>query len=122
MQHRYVQVLNTAVNSIAFSSIFNIGDTVHFNPTFNGIAVQREGTVWNDDYDLDFEDFSLFQREASWIEEELPVAMHRYHRNGQINVGGVSITGVSESSSVHIGGLQHINAEARIKHIRKLKD
>lgn len=122
MHSRYVQVLNTAINSLAFSSIFNIGDTVHFNPTFNAIAVQREGAAWNDDYDLAFEDFSLFQREASWIEKELPVAMQRYHRNGRINVGNVSITGVSESSSVHIGGLQHINAEARIKHIRKLKD
>lgn len=122
MQHRYVEVLNTAINSVAFSSIFNIGDTVHYNPTFNAIAVQREGSAWNDDYDLDFEDFPLFQREANWIEEQVPVVMHSIHENAHIDIGNVSITGVSESSSVHIGGLKHINGESRIKHIRKLRD
>ncbi|MFS0671961.1 spore germination protein GerPE [Ornithinibacillus sp. 179-J 7C1 HS] len=122
MDQRYVHVSNAAINSIAFSSIFNIGDTVHFNPLFKGIAVQREGISWNDNYDMEYSDFPLFQRTASWIEEELPIKVNQLHHNDNILVGNVSITGLSESSTIQIGGLKHINAEARIKHIRMLKE
>ncbi|WP_026905696.1 spore germination protein GerPE [Paucisalibacillus globulus] len=122
MEHRYVHIRMSAINSIVDSSIFNIGDTVHFNPIFKGIAVQRETNVWNDAYDTDFEDYSIFTRQANWIDTEIPVHMYNFHHNGTIQVGTVSITGVSQSSTVQFGGLKNINAESRLKHIRILQD
>ena len=122
MEHRYVQIRVGAINSVVDSSIFNIGDTVHFNPKFKGIAVQRETNVWNDVYDTDFEDYSIFTRKAKWIENEIPVNTVNFHHDESIQIGNVSITGVSQSSTVQFGGLKNINAESRLKHIRILQD
>jgi spore germination protein PE len=112
----------SAINSIAGSSICNIGDTVHFNPRFKAIAVQRESNVWNEAYEHDFEDYSIFKRDANWIKNSIPVETYFVHHNSDITVNNVSITGVSQASTVQFGGLKKINTESRIKHIRILQD
>ncbi|WP_052345881.1 spore germination protein GerPE [Paucisalibacillus sp. EB02] len=122
MNHRLVHLHMCATNSIASSSIFNIGDTVHFNPRFKAIAVQRESNVWNETYSHDFEDYSIFKRDANWIEISIPVETYYKHHDGDIKVKNVSITGVSQASTVQFGGIKKINAESRIKHIRILQD
>ncbi|GGA73747.1 spore germination protein GerPE [Ornithinibacillus halotolerans] len=122
MKERLVIISSSAINSIGFSSIFNIGDTIEFNPTFNGIAVQREGIAWNDAYDLQFDYYSIFKRKAKWLSSELPIQSEHFHHQNYINVGTVSITGVSQSSTVQHGSLKKINAESRVKHFRLLKE
>jgi spore germination protein PE len=112
----------SAINSITNSSIFNIGDTVQFSPVSRAIAVQRESNIWNEAYETHFEDYSLFKRKANWITSGLPVDINHEHHDSTIKVENVSITGVSQSSTVQFGGLKKINAESRIKHIRIIKD
>jgi spore germination protein PE len=119
---RYVHISQSGINSIAYSSIFNIGDTVNFNPKFRAIAMQREGNVWNDNYDLQFNYYSIFEREAKWLESSLPIETNYHHHDNNIIIGNISITGVSQSSSVQFGGLKNINAETRLKHIRLIQE
>lgn len=122
MKLRHVRISRSAVNTIAFSSIFNIGDTNHFSPKFKAIAVQREGDAWNSNYDWKFSDYPIFHRKANWLDSELPIQIKHYHHNNQICVKNVSLTGVSQSSTLQFGGLRNIEADARIKHFRLLKE
>ncbi|WP_047982476.1 spore germination protein GerPE [Ornithinibacillus contaminans] len=122
MPKRYVHVTESEITSIAFSSIFQIGDASICRPRSNGIAIQREGNVWNTAHDLQFSDFSLFQLPAHWLEHELPVTTNTIHHNPHIVVGNVSIIGVGESSIVQFGGIESIDSESRLKHIRMLQD
>ncbi|WP_010093664.1 spore germination protein GerPE [Ornithinibacillus scapharcae] len=121
MRNRMVQLSQSEINTIAFSSICNIGDSVHFNPKFKAIAVQREGNSWNENYDFHFSEYSLFQRQTHWVHLDLPVEMNSNHHNG-IQVNSVSISDVSQSSLFQVGGLNKINAETRLKHFRILLD
>lgn len=116
-----VLLSESEVNTVAFSSIINIGDSVHFNPRFKAIAVQREGNVWNEDYDYRFSDYSLFQRQAKWIDLDIALEINSIHHDG-IKVHSVSISDVSQSSLYQVGGLKKINAETRLKHIRILRE
>jgi spore germination protein PE len=122
MLHRLVQIEECELNTMTFSGIFNIGDTVYFTPRSNAIAVQREGNVWNGNYGVQFEWYSVFQRPAKWIENPLPVVSETNHHNGIISVNCVSILGVTQSAGVQFGGIDYIDSESRIKHIRSIKE
>lgn len=121
MQERYVNISRSTVNTIAFSSIFNIGDTVFCNPKFKAIAVQRETNSWNENYDLQFTEYPIFQKEANWIDVDLPIHLNTVHHTN-IHVDNVMITSISQSSSIQFGGIKKIHAESRLKHIRILEN
>ncbi|MEN2767682.1 spore germination protein GerPE [Ornithinibacillus xuwenensis] len=122
MQKRLVNVSRIGITSIAFSSMINIGDAVYYTPRSRAIAVQKEGSIFTSDDEKEFQDFPIFRMKPKWLESNIPVHERSFHHNDHIHVGHVSITGVSQSSIAQVGGIQHIDAEARIKHIRILRN
>ncbi|GIO25718.1 spore germination protein GerPE [Ornithinibacillus bavariensis] len=121
MLHRLVQIKEVDLNTMTFSGIFNIGDTVNFSPRSKAIAVQREGNVWNTSYDVHFHYYPIFQLPAKWIEKPIPVVSKNNHHDGIISVNCVSIQAVTQAAGIQFGGIDYINAESRIKHIRIIK-
>ncbi|MUK90125.1 spore germination protein GerPE [Ornithinibacillus sp. L9] len=118
---RLARVNHVRMHALSFGSIFNIGDTNNANPTSRAIALQQEGAVFNDEEDLQFEDYPIFQLEPNWVEDKRTVTMNSIHHAETIRVGNVRITGASQSGIVQIGSIKKINADARIKHFRKIR-
>ncbi|RLL45038.1 spore germination protein GerPE [Oceanobacillus piezotolerans] len=119
MNKRTSEVDTVQVTSFSTSAIFNIGDTNQSNQKSRGIAVQKEGSLA--DFDLQFEDYPIFKRDAVWPKQRTTVRKHTYHHSPVIQVQNVNIIGVSTSSVLQIGSLEHIRAESRIKHFRMLE-
>ncbi|WP_060680560.1 spore germination protein GerPE [Virgibacillus halodenitrificans] len=109
------------VTSISNSAIFNIGDTQQTNQKFRGIAIQEESAYSTPPKEEDFADYPIFQLEANFMMNEVSVNKEHSHHAPTIRVGQISVIGVSSSSIMQAGNLNSINAEARLKHFRKLK-
>ncbi|MDL4842867.1 spore germination protein GerPE [Aquibacillus rhizosphaerae] len=121
MNKRIANVKKASLNSLSYSSIFEIGDARTFTPKAFAIAVQKQGGVRTDE-GFDFDRYEIFDRKI--IEtpfQQIPIQKKTVHHDSTIYVNNIDITGVSASSMVQIGSLQTIDAEARIKHIRVLK-
>ncbi|MCT2535607.1 spore germination protein GerPE [Aquibacillus koreensis] len=117
MNKRTAHVKRIRVNSIAYSSIFDIGDVKVATPISHAIAVQRQGGV-KSDTGFDFGQFDIFAREANTLPDNETVRQEHIHHNRHIYVNNVNVTGITASSFVQIGSLRHLEAESRIKHIR----
>lgn len=121
MQKRTANVNSIYTTSIAFSSIFNIGDTSSLDQHSRAIAVQKEGAIFTKEDKLSFQDYSLFKQEANIPQRKQAVHLSTFHHSKDINVQNVNIIGVSQSSVFQVGSINNIASEARIKHFRKLK-
>ncbi|MFD2042726.1 spore germination protein GerPE [Ornithinibacillus salinisoli] len=121
LNKRLAKVGHIRIQSVAFSSIFNIGDTNNANPTSRAIALQQEGAVFNDKDDLQFEDYPIFKMEPNWIELENKVSMNSIHHSKTIHVENIYMNGTSQSGIVQIGSIKKINADARVKHFRRIR-
>lgn len=122
MQKRTANVGAIDINAISRSSIFDIGDVTVSSQQLNAIAVQKEGAIFSDEGFL-FSDYPLFERKR--IPHHLePINVKQRHKHHQptIHVNKVDILGVSASSIIQVGSLEDINAEARVKHIRILRE
>lgn len=121
MEKRTASVGYIKVHGITFSAIFNIGDSVNAQPKSRGIAVQKEGATFVDDEGMQFNDYSLFYREANWPAGSGTKFVQKSTTNhtGMIKVGNIAILGVSQASILQIGSLDEVYAEARIKHFRQ---
>lgn len=104
--------------SISDSSIYTIGDTHEVLPRNRVIAVQKEGPPLQED--INFEDFPLFQRRANFPSFRPNVRKKTVHHDPNIYVQQSAIIAVNTSSILHIGNLNHLSAESRIKHFRLL--
>ncbi len=121
MISRQSNVVSAYVNSVGISSVFQIGDSMQITPKINTLAVQREEELF-----YDFEgDLSMFQT----FKEDIPqpiifesVTTNFFHEIPRINVYSVNIASISSSSVFHIGSTNDIISEARVKHIRQLKN
>ncbi|WP_197046583.1 spore germination protein GerPE [Oceanobacillus salinisoli] len=118
MSKRTSVVKHLKTNSVINSSIQNIGDTHQANPVTRVIALQKEGPTFQGD--LQFEDYSIFQREANWPDSQPNVIKRTVHHNPYIHVNNASIIAASASSIIHVGNLNYLSAESRIKHFRIL--
>ncbi|MDQ0861303.1 spore germination protein GerPE [Bacillus sp. V2I10] len=115
-----LSIVNKAyVNSVGFSSLFQIGDSVDIVPRVNVYAVQREAEIiLGNEGDL---------RQYSFYSELLPkplitekIQTSFYHENPTIKVGAVKVISISSSAVVQFGSTNTISAETRVKHIRQL--
>ncbi|SHG22139.1 spore germination protein GerPE [Ornithinibacillus halophilus] len=122
MKKRLANVDRFRLNSLAFSSIINIGDTAIATPTNRAIAMQKEGALFNSKDDLQFDDYRIFKLQPKWINEPSSVNLQNYHHNRDINVQNVSVIAASQSSIVQIGSIGKIDADARIKHFRWIQE
>ncbi|UFU00525.1 spore germination protein GerPE [Radiobacillus kanasensis] len=121
MHKRTAHVNQAELNSISYSSIFEVGDSYAFEPKTYAIAVQKSGRPHQSDEGFDFHQFSLFQKEidtSKMVSE--PSRLSVYQHRPSIHVNRVNIIGVSSSSLVQFGVLHHADCASRIKHIRVL--
>ncbi|MFD1735246.1 spore germination protein GerPE [Bacillus salitolerans] len=119
MYHRTSVVNNCFVNSISFSSIFEIGDAFKIDANTKAIAVQREYPYFLDD-EADFSSYPIFTEPIPTPVHDEDVRTTFIHENPVISVSSTAIIGLSSSSIFQIGSTNHIQSEARIKHIRQL--
>lgn len=122
MHKRMAGVNHIRVNSVSFSSIFSIGDTINTNQKSKGIAVQKEGAVFTKENDLNFCDYPIFKREANWPKQKNQTISKTTKHNEEIHVKNTAVTGISTSSIFQVGSIDKIAAESRIKHFRKLQE
>ncbi|WP_175638275.1 spore germination protein GerPE [Metabacillus schmidteae] len=121
MINRQSNVTSAYVNSVGLSSVFQIGDSLQITPTTNVLAVQREEEKFFG-YEGDTSMFQAFQEEIPQPIIYEPVITNFFHEIPRINVHSVNVTALSSSSVFHIGSTKDIIAEARVKHIRQLKN
>ncbi|GAA0438117.1 hypothetical protein GCM10008983_13790 [Lentibacillus halophilus] len=119
MQQRTSSVHNIKLNGLTYSSIVNIGDATYARTNAKGIAVQKEGAVFSGDDDVQFEDYSLFDRNANVPAQKSPVQKRTHQHEETIHVGDINVTGVSQASIFQVGSIHEVTGEARIKHFRQ---
>ncbi|MFD2924291.1 spore germination protein GerPE [Halobacillus naozhouensis] len=122
MRDKRLAVAHTAqVNSVTIGSGLLIGDVNQLNPRSRAIAVQREGPHTIEDH-VSFTTYPIFQREPSPMLPPLTISSSFHHVDHEICVDSMFILGASTASAIQIGGIDHIDAHARVKHIRILSD
>lgn len=109
------------INDIFLSSVLNIGDTVHAEPYLKAIAVQQEGAYFLP-HSYSFEQYPIFTRPFPYLAGEPEINQAHIHHDDNIQVDAIRIIGASGSSIIHIGTLENLDARARVKHIRILRD
>ncbi|WP_078548236.1 spore germination protein GerPE [Litchfieldia alkalitelluris] len=119
MFRRLSRVNTIYVNSVSFSSTFEIGDSKYITPVMRALAVKREFPLFFSN-EGNFNEYSVFTRPIPQVPTEEIFNMTVSNEAPSINVNSIRVTGISSSSVVHIGSTNLINAEARIKHIRQL--
>ncbi|WP_099157236.1 spore germination protein GerPE [Virgibacillus ndiopensis] len=122
MEKRNVNVNYIKVNSASFSSILSIGDTAYAGPKSRGIAVQKEGAIFTKKDEVQFKNYDLFSRKATWPKKAKHVRQHIHHHEPNINMEYASFIGIGSSSICQVGSIDKICAEARLKHFRILRN
>ncbi len=119
MNQRTSVVPNIFINSISFSSVFEIGDVSKINTSSQALAVQREYPLFVEN-EANYSSYQIFS-------ENIPIpVIHEFvdqtfiHENPIIKVDSLKITGISNSSVVQVGSADSLFAETRVKHIRQL--
>ncbi|MCM3567804.1 spore germination protein GerPE [Neobacillus mesonae] len=119
MLTRISSVDKAKVKQAAFSSIYQIGDSSIINAFSRAMAIQREAEIFLGD-EGNFPSYSVFKKPLPLPPIEEQLTMTRHNLSPIIKVNNIDITGVSNSSLLHIGNSKHISLEVRIKHIRML--
>lgn len=112
-------VKNINIKSIAFSSIFNVGDVDTYAPKAYVYAVQRElPFFWGDEGNLAY--YPIYSKPIPKPIITESINMNIINTSPFIKVNNVKILGISTAAIAQIGSNKIINAEARTKHIRHL--
>ncbi|WP_246938665.1 spore germination protein GerPE [Bacillus pinisoli] len=119
MYRRTSIVPHIYVNSLAFSSVFEIGDAHAIDLTSRAIAVQRQYPLFVEN-EASFSDYQVFSEPIPDPVLDEPVYSTFIHENPVIKVDSVYLIGASNASVMQIGSTKSIKAEARVKHIRQL--
>ncbi|WP_453990536.1 spore germination protein GerPE [Bacillus nitroreducens] len=109
------------VNSLSFSSILEIGDSMKIKPISSALAVQREVPLFFTN-EGDFSQFPIFSRDLPKVEVTESINMRIFNQNPIIKVNSIRIDGVSSAGVMQIGSTETIHTESKVKHIRKLLD
>ncbi|UOQ46890.1 spore germination protein GerPE [Gracilibacillus caseinilyticus] len=115
------RVKQLKMESLSYSSIFQIGDAKKIEPKADVLAVQKEGGI-SSDKGFELDQYPIFNTEVYPIQDPEIVTGEHCHYHSNISVSTIFINGVSSSSVVQLGSNKHINALSKIKHIRILKD
>lgn len=113
-------VKHIQVNDIGLASTFMAGDLFESRPRIQALAVQRQRSVFLGN-EGNFQDFAVFSKPIPKpiVYEKITLRIH--NPNPFIQVENVKIEAASAAAHIHIGSIRHIDAEARIKHIRQLE-
>ncbi len=105
------------LNSLANSGVFQTGDSDKINSYSAALAIQRESTKFGT-FNLPYSKYKVFSQPVL-VPVCPPYRIKRtYNANSYIRVGKVDILGVSSSSLLHIGSVNDIKLQSRVKHIR----
>lgn len=104
------------INAISNSGVCIVGDAFQLAPQSKIFAVARQWPIFNGQ-EGDLSQYPLFQRPIPLPAISEPVTMNIHHHS-PINIGRVTVLGVTASAIVQIGSSQEIDMESRIKHIR----
>lgn len=105
------------LNSLANSGVFQSGDSDKINSYSAALAIQRESTKFGT-FNVPYSKYKVFSKPVL-----VPVCppykiKETYNANSFIRVGKVDILGVSSSSLLHIGSVNDIKLQSRVKHVR----
>jgi spore germination protein PE len=107
------------IDTLAFSSVFEIGDSSVIQGFSRAIAVQREAEYFGA-REGSFSEYSIFSEPIPLLPIEEEISIQTTQLNPVIKVQNIDINGVSSSSIIHIGSSKHISMETRVKHFRQL--
>ncbi|MCM3573231.1 MULTISPECIES: spore germination protein GerPE [Mesobacillus] len=120
MLQRITCVDHIKIDSVSFSSIFQIGDSEQIQAISRALAVQREAEIFFDN-EGNFDVFPIFSEPIPFQPtDEENVVFSTHNLNPVLKVRNIDILGASSSSVVHLGNSRNIAMEARVKHIRQL--
>ncbi|WP_251554371.1 spore germination protein GerPE [Neobacillus muris] len=119
MLERTSSVDHIHVKQVAFSSTLQIGDSQIINQFSRAIALQREAEIFFGN-EVNFADYRVFTKPIPLEPVYEPVTFIRHNTSPLIKVRNIDITGISSSSTLHVGNSRNIYSEARVKHIRHL--
>jgi spore germination protein PE len=117
MMYRTSVVDCIILNSLANSGVLQTGDTDKINSFSAALAIQRESTKFGT-FNVPYSKYKVFSQPV--LVPVCPVykVKQTYHANPYIRVGKIDILGVSSSSILHIGSVNDIKLQSRVKHIR----
>ena len=109
------------VDSVAYSSIIQLGDSTFVQGFSRAMAIQRETELFYGN-EGNFSAYPVFSEpiplppitETLWLEINNRIF-------SSIKVNDINIIGISASSMLHVGNSQSVQMETRIKHIRQLE-
>jgi spore germination protein PE len=105
------------INSLASSSILQTGDTEKIQCFCAVLAIQRESTNFGR-FDIPLNKYDIFSQPVL-VPECPPINIKQtFNATPFIRVGKVDILGVSSSALLHIGSVNHMSLQSRVKHIR----
>ncbi|MBT2684284.1 spore germination protein GerPE [Bacillus sp. ISL-37] len=120
MLQRITCVDHIKIDSVSFSSIFQIGDSEQIQAVSRALAVQREAEIFFDN-EGNFDAFTVFSEAIPFqAADDENVTFSTHNLNPVLKVRNIDILGASSSSVVHLGNSRNIAMEARVKHIRQL--
>lgn len=107
------------VDTIIFSSVFEIGDSTYIQGFSRALAVHRESDTFYGK-EGNFDSYYAFTKPIPFPPIEEPLSMYVHNLCPAVKVQNIDILGVSSSSVIQIGSSQHVSMEVRVKHIRQL--
>ncbi|WP_041967412.1 spore germination protein GerPE [Mesobacillus selenatarsenatis] len=119
MLQRITCVDHIKIDSVSFSSIFQIGDSEQILAVSRALAVQREAEIFFDN-EGNFDAFPVFSEAIPFQPPDEEIIFSTHNLNPVLKVRNIDILGASSSSIVHLGNSRNIAMEARVKHIRQL--
>ncbi|GEL78351.1 spore germination protein GerPE [Tenuibacillus multivorans] len=115
------KVKSVYLNSMEFSAVFQVGDSVGLYPFSIAHAVQKERPIFIDEYDY-------FKDNDTILSEPLPNFLAKSdtkvtrHNNNSIRVNSLISNGVTGSGIIHIGSFNHGKAISILKHKRIIQN
>ncbi len=120
MKYRTTKVKQIKVDSVAYSSLIQIGDATSIEPKADAIAVQKEGGT-SSDKGFEFEKYPIFDTTIQHFPDPEIIAGGHYHHDKQITAPTINVKAISSSAIVQLGSTDKINSLSRLKHIRMLR-
>lgn len=119
MLQRTSSVDQININTMSFSSVFEIGDSSFLKGFSRAIAAHRAVEYFHG-REGSFAAYPIFSEPIPILPIEENVSIETTQLNPVIKVQNIDVIGVSAASIIHIGSSQHLSMEARVKHIRQL--
>ncbi len=118
--YRTSKVDSLKVDSLALSSIIQIGDSTCITTFTRAIAVQRQKELFYSN-EGNFNSFPIFSFQLPIEPIVEPITIGSTSLHPLIKVDSIDIIGMSSSAVLHIGSSRHFQGESRTLHIRQLE-